>query len=110
MNEIDELLQRVQYLTGNLRHTQEKLARVEAERDVYLADWVREQHGNTLLQAQLAEAMGLLRAIDRDIWPEWESRFGKSAALINVQAFLADYAQAEQQEAQGAQAGEGGAV
>jgi len=50
-------------------------------------------------QAQLAEAVGLLRAIDRDIWPEWESRFGNSAALINVQAFLADYAQDEQQEA-----------
>lgn len=48
-------------------------------------------------QAQVAEALKLLRKVDNDLWPEWDDTGAKTALMDEVQAFLA---QAEQQEAQ----------
>lgn len=98
----------------------EALARMEAERDTAIVqmqnirtnrDRLNKQLGDTefnlcIAQQRLTEAAGLLRKIDSEIWPEWDRHGSQAAALVNVQAFLADYDQAEQQEAQGAQAGD----
>ena len=51
-----------------------------------------------IAQQQLTEAAGLLRKIDSEIWPEWDRHGSQAAALANVKAFLADYDQAGQQE------------
>lgn len=83
----------------------EALARVEAERDAARS---RQEHTQSTLrtvlaelqssQAQLAEAVGLLSAAVDYCY--------SSEAYEKGRAFLARHAQAEQQEAQGAQAGD----
>lgn len=50
-------------------------------------------------QAQLAEAVGLLRNVDAEVWPTWGDSGSQAAALHEVKCFLASHAQAEQQEA-----------
>jgi len=97
----------------------EALARVEAERDRWIGHYnhLMEQHmprtGDGCekgwsrvveareLQAQLAEAAALLDRLFLS-----KSYVGLEAIMVDVGAFLARHAQAEQQEAQGAQAGD----
>jgi len=91
---VERMYESAKVLRARDTDQREALARVEAERDVYLADWVREQHGNTLLQAQLAEAVGFFKALNRS-----RSYSGMLNIMLDVQEFLARHAQAEQQEA-----------
>ena len=46
------------------------------------------------LKAQLAEAVGLLRNVDAEVWPTWGDSGSQAAALHEVKCFLARHAQA----------------
>ena len=50
------------------------------------------------LKAQLAEAVGLLRNVDAEVWPTWGDSGSQAAALHEVKCFLARHAQPEQVE------------
>lgn len=82
---------------------EEALARMEAERDLIISQRDHNLYSARLMteaaeeaQAQLAEAMGLLR--DSTLYTAFPNH--------EVTAFLARHAKAKQQEAQGAQAGD----
>lgn len=76
----------------------QELARVEAERDSVQIDAMSYSEQRDIAQAQLAEAVGLLKyAMESSSFRE----------ILTLERDIADFlAQAEQQEAQGAQAGE----
>ncbi|MDC7831635.1 hypothetical protein [Pseudomonas benzopyrenica] len=81
------------------------LARVEAElaecsrAHAGLVDELRAFHAQQpwLLEAKLAEAVGLLRKVAA--WPEEECTYGQEQVQAMARAFLARHAQPEQQEA-----------
>lgn len=75
----------------------EALARAEAERDQWQTAYWKQHRITGEAQAQLAEAVGLLRKVVA--WPAEECTYGQEQVQEAACAFLVRHAQADQQEA-----------